>query len=163
MDHQNLVRDIKTFLEESDASRQACRPLKEGVQIGFAFTEDSAAYHVVKEGKQLVVREGPASKPDWIATLTPTAAANLCALQDQDVGDLGVEIFKRMARGFVEPESDDRIHVKLHAGFFTIVRNGYLGILPLGGPKVTKWLAQNGLKNMGSFKRVFKKLRGTAE
>lgn len=161
IDERSLFQAMKEFLEEREVSGIAAAPLKDGVQIGLRFAGCEGDYHAVKEGGRMRLKEGPASQPDWTATVTPTAVRNLLAFENADIGDLGVEVFKRMARGILDPESDDHIKVHLEAGFFTIMRHGYLGILPLGGPKVAKWLAQHGLKNISGIRRVFKKLRGS--
>ncbi len=156
-----LLETIRRFLEQDPASIQAARPLKPGAQVGFRFVGVAGQYHVVKEAGGLRVREGAAARPDWTAEITPAAVTSIAALENHDIGDLGVEIFKRMARGFVEPGSDDHIKVHLQAGFLTIMRHGYLGILPLGGPKVARYLAQHGLKNASAIRKVFRKLRGS--
>jgi hypothetical protein len=160
IDAPSLCAQIKLFLEESEAARKASAPLKEGSEIGLQFRGFPEQYHVVKMKDRLAIYEGPAKRPDWTGTITPAAVAALRALENPDIGDLGVEIFKRMARGILDPEGEDNIRVHLDAGFFTIMRHGYLGILPLGGPKVAQYLAQHGLKNVSGFRRVIKKLRG---
>lgn len=160
---QTLSDAFRDFIDNAEAVRSAAKPLKEGVQIGVRFAGFPDEYYVTKASGRLTLVNGACAKPDWTAEITPAAVANIRALPQPDIGDLGVEIFKRMARGIVEPASDDHIKVHLTAGFFTIMRHGYLGILPLGGPKLAKWLAQNGLKNVSGIRRVFKKLRGTED
>jgi hypothetical protein len=162
-DAKSLFEELKSFLEEAPACKEAARPLKDGVEIGVQFHGVPGEYRVVKENGRLTVKEGRAKSPDWTAVLTPAAVINVKALPNADIGELGVEILRRMARGLNDPNSEDHIKVQLTAGFFTIMRHGYLGILPLGGPKVAKWLAQHGLKNVSGIKRVFKKLRGSED
>lgn len=158
-----LIQELKTFLEDSDVCRAAAKPLKDGVEIGIQLHGFPDQYHVCKERGRLTVLPGAAKKPDWTAVITPAAIHNIRALPNPDIGDLGIEILRRMARGIREPNSDDHIKVHLTAGFFTIMRHGYLGILPLGGPKIARFLAQHGLGNVSGIKRIFKKLRGSED
>ena len=162
-DSKTLFEVLKLFLEESEASRTASKPLKNGIEIGIRFAGSDDDYHVIKEEGRLMVKAGAARAPDWTAVISSGAVHSIKAMPDPDLGDLGVMVLKLMAKGVNDPHSEDHIKVHLTAGFFTILRHGYLGILPLGGPKVGKFLAQHGLKNISGIKRVFKKLRGTED
>lgn len=158
-DVEAIYGDAKDFLENGVASRQAAKPIKKGAVMGLRFTGFDDAFHITRGKEGFEVHRGAAQAPDWVATLTPTALAQLRALSNPDIGDLGVEILRRMAHGYRDADAEDAIHIKVTSGFFTIMRNGYLGVLPLGGPKVAKWLGQNGLKSVSGIKRVFQKLR----
>ena len=162
-DAKSLFNELKTFLEEADVSRAASHPLKHGAQIGIKFIGFPDEFHVVKDGKRLAVKEGAAPKPDWKAEISPAVVTAFKAMPTMDIGDLGVEVLKRMAKGVKDPHSEDAIRVHLTAGFFTILRHGYLGILPLGGPKVARYLSEHNLVNPMNIRRVFKKVRGNED
>ena len=163
-DVDSLFRELKTFLEENDVSRTASKPLKDGIEIGVKFHGHGAAYRVVKEGGRLAVKEGAPRDPDWTAEISAAAVHRIKSLQNPDIGELGVETLKLMARGNHAPGPDEAfVRVHLAAGFFTMMRHGYLGILPLGGPKVAKFLAEKNLVSVSGIKRVFKKLRGSED
>lgn len=163
IDEASLIAELRAFLEEAEVSRTAAKPLKDGAEIGIRILGGQSDFHVKKAGGRLVVADGPSRKPDWTAVVTPQAVHAIRALPNPDIGDLGVELLRRMARGYQDPNSEDHIKVHLTAGFFTIMRHGYLGILPLGGPKVAKFLAQHNLMSASGIKRVFKKLRGSED
>jgi hypothetical protein len=155
-----LYLELKAFLEDNDVSRTASKPLKDGVEIGVHFHGHPGEYHIVKEQGRLAVKTGPARAPDWTAVISEAAVHHIKALPNPDIGDLGVELLKLMARGHKEPDADAFVKVHLSASFFTMLRHGYLGILPLGGPKVAKFLSERDLISVSGVKRVFKKLRG---
>lgn len=155
-----LYTELKTFLEDNDVSRTASKPLKDGVTIGVRFHGHPGDYHIVKEQGRLAVKPGAARAPDFAAVISPGAVHHIKGLQNPDIGDLGVELLQLMARGHKDPTADAFVKVHLEAGFFTLMRHGYLGILPLGGPKVAKFLADRDLVSVAGLKRVFKRLRG---
>ena len=79
----------------------------------------------------------------------------LLALSTEDVGDIGVEILKLVT----SQDKDTRMTLKVKVGMLTMVRNGYLGVLPLGGTTVMKFLASKGFTGLGKIKQGIESLR----
>ena len=57
-------------------------------------------------------------------------------------------------------EESLRLKAKVHIGSFQLLRNGYLGILPLGGVTVMKFLASKGFSSIGKIKDAISNLKG---
>ena len=145
---------LKAFFETSAAARKATRPLARQAEVALALGGGQAARFTMESGQARILPEA-ARAPDFTLTLPDGAVRRLTALQSEDVGEFGVEFFKLVLSG--DPESKVRIHVDAPTG--KLLAAGYLGVLALGGMKVTWWLLKNGVKNP---KAAIDRLRGGA-
>ena len=134
--------------------QQAVGPLRDGVEIRITLA-DSKILTLKKNKTAVEITEGSPFDPDLSVLLAPNSLSELVAISADDVGDVGVAILKLMAHS--DPQI--KIRVKVHVGLFGFLRNGYLGILPLGGMKVTQFLASKGFSGLGKIKSAIDSLR----
>ena len=91
--------------------------------------------------------------PACEVSLPDGAVGRIVALESDDVGEFGVEFFKLV----LERDPAFKARVRIEAPTSRLLGNGYLGVLALGGMKVTWWLVKNGVKNP---KAAIDRLRG---
>ncbi len=134
--------------------REAVGPLRTGVEVKIVLP-DATILTLKKISIGVEICAAPPQAPDVSVFLGEASIEALASMQADDVGDIGVGLLKLMAN------SDPllKIRTKLHVGIFGFLRNGYLGILPLGGKKVTQFLASKGLSGMGKIKAAIENLR----
>jgi hypothetical protein len=142
---------LKTFFETAEAARKATRPLSDGAMV--ALQLDGGEAHFTVAGGKPLVREGPGTKPDFTLKLPDAAVKRITALKSDDVGEFGIEFFKLV----LEKDPSLRAHVKIDAPTGQLLSHGYLGVLAVGGMKVTWWLLKNGVRNP---KAAIDRLRG---
>lgn len=137
-----------------DVANQAAKSLSDGVEIEFHVGAEKFTF--TRENKTNAVKSGRALDAHIIFELTPGAADELLENPKDDVGETGVQIMRLI----VSDDDGKRIHVRLKAGFLTLMRKGYLGVLAAGGKGVTSFLASRGLSGTGGIKKVITKLKG---
>jgi len=139
---------LKTFLEGAPAARKATRPLSRAARVNVALPEGPARFQMQGPGPELL--PGAGDDPDFTLTLPGGAVRRITSLDSDDVGEFGVEFFKLVLER--DPELKVRVHIDAPAT--RLLANGYLGVLALGGLKVTWWLLRNGVKNpVAAFER----------
>ena len=154
MNHrEKYLLDTQTLFGR-DVCQRATKPLRDGVEILIS-VDASSPFTLVRKAKDTVIEDRVAIKPDMRLDVPPKALQQCLDLKTEEIGELGVEILKLMAHS----DPDFRIRVKLHVGLFDFLLNGYLGILPLGGPTVMKFLASRGLTGIGKIKEAIARLR----
>lgn len=129
-------------------------PLKKGVEMA-VHIDGGQAVTLARTDEGAVVLERIPASPDLTLLLPSSAIETLSQTATEDVGELGVEILKLMSHA----ERDKKIHVKVHIGLLEFVFHGYLGILPLGGPTVMKFLASKGFTSIGKIREAIANLR----
>jgi hypothetical protein len=144
---------LKSFFESAPAARKATRPLARGARVNLAL--DGGPARFTMEAGAPEVREGAAEDPDFTLTLPDGAVSRITALASDDVGEFGVEFFKLV----VERDPALKVRVAIDASTTRLLGHGYLGVLALGGLKVTWWLLKKGVKNP---KAAIDRLRGHA-
>jgi hypothetical protein len=142
---------LKRFFESAPAAKRATRPLGRGARVNLAL--DGGPAHFTMESGAPEVRTGAAQDPDFTLTLTDGAVNRIVALQSDDVGEFGIAFFRLV----LERDPTFKARVKVEAPTSRLVGHGYLGVLALGGMKVTWWLVKNGVKNP---KAAIDRLRG---
>jgi hypothetical protein len=142
---------LKAFFESAPAARKATSPLGRGARVNL--TLDAGPAHFTMEGGQPEVRTGASPDPDFTLTLPDGAVTRIVGLESDDVGEFGIAFFKLVLER--DPAFKARIRVDAPTG--RLLGNGYLGVLALGGMKVTWWLLKNGVKNP---KAAIDRLRG---
>lgn len=143
---------LRTFFESAPVARQATRPLDKGAEVALALDGGEPARFTMESGTPRVLPE-KARAPDFTLTLPDGAVERITALQSDDIGEFGVEFFKLVLSK--DPATKVRVHVD--APTTRLLGHGYLGVLALGGLKVTWWLLKNGVKNP---KAAIDRLRG---
>jgi hypothetical protein len=142
---------LKRFFETAPAAKKATRPLARGARVNLALDGGPACFTM--EGGAPHVSEGAAADPDFTLTLPDAAVSRITGLASEDLGEFGVEFFKLV----LERDPSLKVRVAIDAPTTRLLGNGYLGVLALGGIKVTWWLLRNGVKNP---KAAIDRLRG---
>jgi hypothetical protein len=142
---------LKRFFETAPAARKATRPLARGARVNLAL--DGGPARFTMESGAPEVREGAGEDPDFTLTLPDGAVRRITGLGSDDVGEFGVEFFKLV----LERDPALKVRISIDAPTTRLLGNGYLGVLALGGMKVTWWLLKNGVKNP---KAAIDRLRG---
>lgn len=132
---------LKRFFETAPAARKATRPLARGARVNLVIGGGPA--HFTMETGAAQVRPGAAEDPDFTLVLPPGAVRRITRLESEDVGEFGVEFFKLV----LAHDPDAKVRVKIDAPTTRLLGHGYLGVLALGGMKVSWWLIKNGVKN----------------
>src|SRR5512133_3653965 len=132
---------LKRFFESAPAARKATRPLARGARVNLALEGGPARFTMESGAPQ--VHDGAAPDPDFTLTLPDAAVARITGLGSDDVGEFGVEFFKLV----LERDPALKVRVSIQAPTTRLLGNGYLGVLAIGGMKVTWWLLRNGVKN----------------
>jgi len=149
---QSLDR-LKEFFQRP-VCRKGTAPLRKGIEIAvFLDGEGPATLRRAADGME-VLNQAPA-KPDMTFRISGSALGELLKTETEDVGEIGVAILKLMAHS--DPAM--RLQAKVHIGAFDLLRNGYLGVLPLGGATVMKFLSTKGLTGVGKIKDAIGRLR----
>lgn len=153
-----MLNELKKFFEESPLAQKAADSIKNGREIAVIVTNagQSTAYTFTKVSGRNVLNEQAASSPDLTFTMPEPAARELVTSNFETVGQVGLHIFEKM----LSNDPSQKIHVKIHAGFLSLLTGGYLGVLTSGGGDVAKFLASRGLGNMGKLKETISKLKG---
>jgi hypothetical protein len=142
---------LKTFFETAPAARRAARPLSRGARVNLALDGGSANFTMESGGPE--VRDGPADDPDFTLTMPAGAVARITGLASEDVAVFGIEFFKLV----LERDPTLKVRVRIEAPTARLLGHGYLGVLAIGGLRVTWWLLKNGVKNP---KSAIDRLRG---
>jgi hypothetical protein len=132
---------LKTFLESAPAAGKAARPLTRGARVNLALEGGDAHFTMESGGPE--VRDGAHADPDFTLTLPAGAVERITTLRSDDLGEFGIEFFKLV----LERDPALKARVRIHAPTTRLLGHGYLGVLALGGVKVTWWLVKNGVRN----------------
>jgi hypothetical protein len=138
-----------SFFRERRAPRRALAALREGVEIGIQIGGqlDCAVF---RREKDIFIERREAIHPDFVFSLRPETVVVLAQQTGDDIGEIGLAIFKEMLAGSVQ--------VKMPGGLFSVLRNGYLEVVATGGPAVAAFLAQAGLSSPARVIRFLKNL-----
>ncbi|HUL58806.1 MAG TPA: AAA family ATPase [Anaeromyxobacteraceae bacterium] len=143
---------LQRFFESSPAARRAVRPLARGARVDLALP-GGPAHFTMSSGEPRVV-DGPATDPDFALMLPAGAVERITSLESDDVGEFGVAFFQLV----LERDPALKVRVHIQAGTPQLLSHGYIGVLALGGLKVTWWLIRNGIRNP---RAAIDRLRGT--
>lgn len=150
MDSNELYLKLKEFLETKPACIKALKPLKQGVEIGIVIADSLELTLFYADGAPHLERR-KAQAPDVIFHAKPEAIEILCTHPGDDIGHLGVaivrEIFSRS------------IKLTVPGSFFSLLKNGYIEIIKMGGQTFFDFLKENGLKTISRFPEIIKKLK----
>jgi len=140
---------LSQFFRERRAPKRALAALREGVEIGIQIGGQLECA-VFRREDDIYVERREAIHPDFVFSLTPETVIVLAQQTTDDVGNIGLAIFKEMLAGSVQ--------VKMPSGLFWVLRNGYLEVVATGGPAVAAYLAQVGLNSPTRIIRFLKNL-----
>jgi hypothetical protein len=132
---------LKTFFGTAPAARKATRPLSRDARVNLALDGGTARFTMESGGPE--VRDGAHPDPDFTLTLPSGAVERITALGSDDVGEFGIAFFKLV----LERDPLLKVRVRIDAPTTRLLGHGYLGVLAMGGVKVTWWLVKNGVKN----------------
>jgi hypothetical protein len=133
---------LRCFFASSPAARAATRPLSSEVEVAIELDRDRVARFAMGSGEPVVTPE-PARDPDFTLVLPDRAVAHLTDLESEDVGEFGVAFFSLV----LSRDPETKVRVRINAPTTRLLRRGYLGVLAIGGMKVSWWLLKNGVKN----------------
>lgn len=152
-ENQIHFKELSNFFSR-DVCQRATKPLRDGIEIAVHLAGTEAVTLAKRNGRTVIEPQAP-KKPDMTFQIPERALHEATATTTEDIGEIGVAILKLMAHA--DPQM--RITAKVHIGLFDLLRNGYLGVLPLGGATVTKFLASKGLGGVGKIKEAITRLR----
>jgi hypothetical protein len=142
---------LRTFFATAPAARKATGPLARGARVNLALDEGPAQFTMERGAAEVL--PGAGEDPDFTLTLPAEAVRRVTGLRSDDLGEFGIAFFKLVLER--DPAAKVRVHVD--APTTRLLTHGYLGVLALGGMKVTWWLVKNGVKNP---KAAIDRLRG---
>jgi hypothetical protein len=142
---------LKTFFETAAAARKATKPLSDEAEVGLELAGGRARFSM-EGGRPHVSDEAPRN-PDFTLSLPDGAVRRITSLKSDDVGEFGIEFFKLV----LERDPDLKARIRIDAPTAQLLKHGYLGVLAVGGMKVSWWLLKNGVKNP---KAAIDRLRG---
>lgn len=150
---ESSFNDLKTFFER-DACQRATKPLRDGIEIAI-YVDGGGPLTLTKVNGRANVISGSPAKPDMSFWTTTKGVKQLAGHVTDDIGEIGVAILQLMAA------ADPELHMKakVHIGLFDLLRNGYLGVIPLGGPSVMKYLGSKGFGSIGKIKDAISRMR----
>lgn len=135
----DLLRD---FFSRSRAAARATRLLAPSARVELELAGEGLAHFAI-DRKGPEIRPGAADPADFALHLPREAVLRLIALEDGDVGEIGVAFLALL----LERDPALKVRVRLHAPVSRIVAHGYLSVLALGGLKVAGFLVRNGFRN----------------
>lgn len=151
MTAEDSFQTLKNFFESRNASRQAMKAIKEGVEIGIVIGDlvDCALF---RSGEQPVVEKRPAKDPDVIFHIRPESVEVLNTRTKDEIGDIGVNILREVLAG--------NISIKLPGRFLNLLSRGYLDMIKQGGAPVMSFLATHGLASVAKITAAIRKMKG---
>ncbi|NBY19846.1 hypothetical protein EBQ74_06285 [bacterium] len=150
----NELELIKNFFAK-EGSQKGTKPLKNGIEICIHIAGCSPITLTKNSGVVSLKEETPKS-PDMTFWIGKKGVHELAALQTEDVGEIGVAIMKLM----ISQDPEVQLRSKVHIGTLQLITHGYLGVIPLGGSTVMKFLTSKGFSNIGKIKEAISQLRG---
>ena len=151
-----MSQDIQSKLQEFFARPVAIKgtsPLSADAEV--LLTVNGQPFTLTRKGKKTAVTEGAPAKPDMSFEVPTKALEALVDTHTEEVGEIGIAI----ASHLIHPNPDLRITVKVHIGLLSLIRKGYLSVLPLGGASFMKYLATKGLTSMSKIRETISKMK----
>lgn len=153
MQSELVFTQLQDFFSTPQALKTAAS-IKEGSQIAIQIKDLSTFCLKKTEDSLILIAEAP-SHPDLTFFVGPHTSSRLLELKNEDIGTLGLSIFKLM----MSNDTQEKITLKIHSDFLTLLRNGYFQVLAQGGPAVMQFLTQNGFDSFSKIKSVISQMR----
>ena len=152
-----MFAELHNFFEANELAKKAADSIRDGREIAILVTGDGqqAAYTFTKSGGKNVFKESAAARPDVSFTIPIASVREIVETNFISVGQVGLRIFEKI----ISPDPAQKIHVKIHTGFLSLMTGGYLGVLTSGGSEVAKFLASKGLGSMSRVKDTISKMQ----
>ncbi len=152
---------------ERDVAQKAAHSLSDGVRMGFHICEAHSNSTVLESftffreaGLNRVIAapspQGALLKSEIDFHLPKASAELLLKDSTEEIAQIGIAVVKLI----LTTDRERRISVRLGAGFITLLRKGYFGVLTSGGSELASFLARNGLSGMNGIKAALKKMTG---
>jgi hypothetical protein len=110
---------------------------------------------------QLVQRDGrtrllpgDVSDPDFVFRFAPGAVERLAAVAG-GLGAFAVELFSSV----LSEDPEQRVDLRIAAGFGRLAARGYVRLLLAAGPRVTAFGLRHGVRSIGALRRLVAELR----
>lgn len=149
------LKQLKEFFEAREVCSKAAKPLRDSASAEIAIPVENKTYTFQRKDKKNVVSAGKPSDPDLYFALTPKALEELINYDSDEIGDWGVKVFSLIFTKDIEK----KIVIKIKTGLLKLTFKGYLGIIPLGGAGLMKYLAKNGFSSLGKIKDALTKAK----
>lgn len=135
------------------ATHPACRAASRYVALGatskvFFTHRPGEPWHLLCGADGSRLEPGPASDPDF-AFCFPPAAIDRITTAEGGVGGFAVALFSSI----VEPDAALHVGFRVIAPWMRLARNGYVGLLIAGGPRVIAFGARHGIRSAGQLRR----------
>ena len=144
---------LKQFFESSTACEQALQPLKNGVEIGLTL-DQSRECALGCKNDTVYFEERPATRVDVIFNIKSDAVDPICASED-DVGKIGITVMKQIKAG--------NIGISVPGNLFSLLRNGYIEIIKLGGKTIWSYLSEHGVTNPAKIIALIRKMKARSK
>ncbi len=136
------------------ACQKATAPLREGASVCVVVSGERLGL-IRRDGKMEVTESAP-EKADMTFELPIESLRELADNPTEDIGELGIALLQLMAHS----DPARRMGAKVHIGPFELLTRGYLGVLPLGGGTVMKYLASKGFTGISKIREGISRMRG---
>lgn len=140
---------LKNYIESSSAFTEVTQCLKKGVQIGFVLESGEECSLNRIDDKPVLTKE-KAKKADFIFSIKDQGLETLLQTPD-DISQIGVALLKQM--------NQENVSFRVPGSLFSILRNGYLEIIRLGGKGFWSYLSERGITSPTKIIGVLKGLK----
>lgn len=147
MEQQELILQLKDFLQNNSACTQTLSCLKPDAEIQITVA-DTLHFSVSYDDHAVVIKDQKSSKADFIFSSTPQAIETLINEDDLTPAQLGIKFLKQVVT--------QEVSVSMPGNIFHVSRKGYLDILKVGGVEFLNELKKIGLTNIP---KILSKLR----
>jgi hypothetical protein len=106
-------------------------------------------WRLVRRGGVSILEPGAAADPD-LAFRFPPAAIQVLEETRGGVGDFALALFRLM----LDEGPDRRVELRVIAPFARLLRRGYVALLLRGGPRLLRFGAAHGVRNVSELRRV---------
>lgn len=141
---------LRDFFTTDPATREAMSRLTEGAEIRVCFP-DGGRWVVYRSGKDVRFEPRSHDKADVEISIQEGGLSALPRLSGLNLGQLGVEVLKAMAR--------KELRLRVCGSAIRILRHGYIPLLLGAGPEFTKHLRDLGLTSLPKILSAIKKIK----
>ena len=146
---------LKTLVEQKEVSRRAVSCLKDGAEVEIRLVGEDMPYRFYKDRSGGHLVDEPPKNPDFMLAFPLAVVEEFASNDSDDIGWYGAKILEYG----ISKDLEKKIHVKIHSGFFTLMRKGYFGMLRLGGRTLLSILKKYELHKPSRMKEVVSRLR----
>jgi hypothetical protein len=114
-------------------------------------------FRLVRRGGESRLEPGAAADPDLAFLFTPASIDALEATQG-GVGDFALALFRLM----LEQDPERRVELRVIAPFGRLLRRGYVSLLLRGGPRLLRFGAAHGVRNVAELRRAVEAARSAS-